>query len=125
MFNQAKHPINLTIRFLLEIAVLATVATWGFTNFEGFYSYFIGIGAPISMSAMWGIFAVPNDPSRSGKTVVKTKGTVRLFLESIFFITGSYALYSIGYTSLFYSFSIIAILHYTFSLDRINWLLKQ
>ncbi len=125
MFNQGTHPVNLAVRFMLEIAVLLAVGVWGFSNFNSLYAYIIGIGAPIFFAIVWGVFAVPNDPSRSGKTVIKTLGSIRLILELNYFIAGSYALYSLNYIYLFYAFSIITVLHYLLSIDRIKWLLNN
>ena len=98
---------------------------WGFASFNGFYSYAIGLGSPLISATLWGVFAVPNDPSRSGKTVIKTSGRMRLLLELSFFILGASALYSLNYTNLFYAFSIISLLHYLMSMDRIKWLIAH
>ena len=36
---------------------------------------------PLGAVALWGVFATPDDPSRSGNTVVRTPGLMRLLLE--------------------------------------------
>lgn len=125
MFNQGSHPLNLTVRFILEITVLIAVGVWAFSKSNGLDAYMYGICAPILMATVWGVFAVPNDPSRSGKTVIKTLGVVRLILEIIFFSIGSYGLYNLHYINLSYAFSGITIFHYLFSKDRIKWLLNH
>jgi uncharacterized protein DUF2568 len=125
LLNHSKHPVNLAFRFILELTTLATVAIWGFFAYDGLYAYGIGLGAPILMATVWGVFAVPNDPSRSGKTVIKTPGILRMLLEVLFFLIGSYTLYSLNYLFLFYGFSISVFLHYLLSLDRIKWLLYR
>ena len=116
----SNNPINLAVRFILELTVLIVIGIWGATNFNGFYSYAIGLGTPIILATLWGVFAVPNDPSRSGKTVIKTPGSIRLIFELLFFTAGAYALYSLNYINLFYAFSLITILHYLVSIDRIR-----
>lgn len=85
----------------------------------------MGIGTPILMASLWGIFAVPDDPSRSGKTLIKTPGMLRLILEILFFLFGAFTLYSLDYTYLFYMYSAAVVLHHLLSIDRIKWLLNQ
>lgn len=125
MFKQGSHPINLAVRFILEMTALIMVGIWGFSIYNGLQSYILGIGLPVLMATVWGVFAVPNDPSRSGKTVVETKGVIRLLLEFSFFILGSYVLYDLNYSNIFFGYSITVIIHYLLSIDRIKWLLNQ
>ena len=60
------HPINLAIRFLLEITALITMGFWGWRQSEGWFRYILALIIPILAAVVWGTFAVPNDPSRSG-----------------------------------------------------------
>jgi hypothetical protein len=121
----SSNPINLIVRFLLEVITLVVVSYWGFYTYNGFIAYLIGIGTPIAMATIWGVFAVANDPSRSGKTVVNTPGIVRLLIELVYFGIATYAFYATGYILYGYIFTTIVIIHYFFSYDRIKWLLKQ
>lgn len=107
------------------MTALIMVGIWGFSIYNGLQSYILGIGLPVLMATVWGVFAVPNDPSRSGKTVVETKGVIRLLLEFSFFILGSYVLYDLNYSNIFFGYSITVIIHYLLSIDRIKWLLNQ
>ena len=50
--------------------------------------WILAVIAPLAAISTWGIFATPNDPSRSGKAVVPTPGPVRLLLELGLFIGG-------------------------------------
>ncbi len=54
------HPINLMIRFLLELIALGSVGYWGWKNYDGALQYILGIGLPIFMTIIWGTFAVPD-----------------------------------------------------------------
>lgn len=123
MLSRGTHPLNLGLRFILEMANLTALGYWGFNTFENHFSFIIGIGLPVLFAAIWGIFAVPNDPSRSGKTVIKTTGMIRLILELVFFSAGAITLFNLGFNLLFLAFSLIVIFHYLFSVDRIKWLL--
>ena len=119
------HPINLGLRFILEMTMLFAITFWGWTQYEGWLKYLLTIGLPVLSATVWGIFAVPNDPSRSGKTVVVTPGWIRLVLELIFFILGFWALNNIGYRLMAFIYLSFVILHYSFSISRLRWLIKQ
>jgi hypothetical protein len=120
-----KHPINLGLRFILEMTAIFAVAYWGWSQHEGWLKFVFSIGLPILLVLVWGIFAVPNDPSRSGKTVVKTPGWLRLVLEFVIFGLGARAFYDSGFqlTALF--FLGFACLHYLLWIERIKWLLRH
>jgi hypothetical protein len=51
---------NLALRFLVELAVLAALASWGF-GLHGPVSVRVvaGVGAPLSAAVVWGLFASP------------------------------------------------------------------
>jgi len=61
------HPLNLALRFLLEMGALVVFAVWGWNNFPGLWSILAAIGLPVFFATLWGVFAVKGDPSRSGK----------------------------------------------------------
>lgn len=119
------HPINLTLRFLLELAALACIGLWGWKQFDGPIHYLIAIGTPVIAAILWGTFAVPNDPSRSGKAPVPVPGILRLLIELIFFGLAVWALFAIGYIKLGWTFGILVLVHYLVSYDRIRWLISK
>ncbi len=119
------HPINLVIRFLLELLTLITIGVWGWRQSDAWLRFVLALGLPIIMAAVWGIFTVPNDPSRSGASPVVTNGYIRLFIEFAFFSLGTWALYNIGYIKYSIVFAVVVIIHYAVSYDRILWLIKQ
>lgn len=92
MFKLGGHPLNLGLRFILEMTALFSLALWGWTQHEGWLRYLLAVGLPILFALIWGVFAVPNDPSRSGKTVVVTSGWIRLIIELTLFGSGVWAL---------------------------------
>lgn len=121
----SSHPLNLMFRFFLEVAALIVSGIWAWHLSDTVFSYLLAVAVPIFMAIVWGVFAVPNDPSRSGKTIVKTPGLVRLILELAFFGFSSWAMLSLGWELASWTFATGVLLHYLLSFDRIQWLLKQ
>jgi hypothetical protein len=119
------HPLNLALRFLLEIAALVAIGYWGFDQYNGIWRFLLGIGGPVIAAALWGVFAVPNDPSRSGKAPVPVPGVPRLALELSLFGFATWALYAAGSQVLALVLAGLTIVHHATSYDRIAWLIRQ
>ena len=119
------NPVNLAIRFLLELGGLAAFAAIGWAQGAGMFRYLFAIGFPLAASVLWGTFAVPDDPSRSGTAVVAIPGFARLTLELIFFAAGTWAIFALGATALAWAYGVIVLAHYAVSYDRIRWLVRQ
>jgi len=97
---------------------------WGWNLGEGVLRFVLAFGIPVIAATIWVTFAVPNDPSRSGKAPVSVPGILRLALELIFFSFAIWALYSAGATTPSWIFSIVILVHYALSYDRLYWLIK-
>lgn len=121
----AKHPLNLALRFILEMAGLTVFGIWGWSWGEGWWRILPAVIVPLLFATFWGVFAVNEDPSRSGKTVIPTKGVVRLFLEFTFFGLAALALFDMNLKSTGIVFALVVLFHYAASYDRIIWLLKH
>lgn len=119
------HPLNLAARFLLELAALAAMGYWGWTQHEGIWRWVFAIGFPLVAAILWGTFAVPNDPSRSGNAPVPTPGMIRLILELSFFALATILLIASQRLSAGVIFAVLTIAHYAISYDRILWLLRN
>lgn len=119
------NQINLFIRFLLEICLLTLLFLWGLELSNQWYRYLFATSFVLIIASIWGIFAVKNDPSRSGNTVIETPGYIRLILELVIFAFGIFILYDLEFTSLSIFFLLIVITHYLISYKRIIWLLKN
>lgn len=117
--------INLAFRFLLELAALVSAGIWGWQQSDGSLRYVLAGGIPVVLAAVWGTFAVPNDPSRSGKAPVATPGIIRLLLELGIFAFAVWALFNTGYSQLSLIFGTGVVIHYALSYDRIIWLLTK
>ncbi len=119
------HPINLAVRFLLELAGLAALGYWGWRQGSGLTGYALTVALPLIAAALWGVFNVPGDPSRSGNAPVAVPGAVRLVLELTFFAAAVIALYYAGAVRTSWILGIVAVTHYALSYDRILWLLER
>ena len=116
----SSHPLNLALRFLLELAALAAYACWGWAAHEGAWRYLLGIGLPLLAAVLWGTFRVPNDP---GKAPVPIPGPAWLLLEAIFFAAAVGLLAAVS-TWPAIVFGVLVALHYAASYDRVAWLLR-
>ena len=120
----AYHPLNLALRFLLELAALAAMASYGWQLTDnGPLRLLAALSIPLIAAAAWGVFAVPGDRSRSGNAPVPIAGFVRLFLELAFFGFAAWSLYASGALAMGSVFAALVILHYAVSYERIRWLL--
>ena len=117
-----KHPFNLALRFILELIVIFSAGTWAWKSSS---SILFTVLSPVIIAAVWGIFNVKEDPSRSGKTVVEVQGIVRLLIEFLVFSSGTWFLYQSNYQLHAWLFLGVVVLHYILSFDRIKWLLKK
>jgi hypothetical protein len=105
----ANHPLNLALRFFLELAGLFSLGSWGWSQHSGFARWVWAIGAPLLAAALWGIFRVPNDP---GKAPVPVPGWVRLLLEAAYFTAAVLAFYASGRVTISIIFATMIIAHY-------------
>lgn len=119
------HPINLALRFVLEIIMFVAMAIWGWQQGDGFLRFVFALGVPLVAAVLWGTFAVPGDPSRSGKSPVRTPGIIRLLLELALFGFATWAIYDMGYVTVSVVYGALVLIHYGLSYDRILWLVKQ
>jgi hypothetical protein len=118
------HPLNLTLRFLLELTILFAYGNWGWNQGSDWRRYALAIILPFVAAAVWGIFAVPDDPSRSGKAPLPVPGIVRLLLELGIFVLAVWAMLNSGLFWTGLIFALLALIHYLLSYDRIIWLLR-
>ena len=119
------HPINLAIRFLLEVTGLVALAWVGWQYGKGSYRYVLAIGFPLIAAVLWGVFAVPDDPSRSGDAVVAIPGILRLILELAFFAAAAWSIIAVGTATMGWVYAVAVIVHYIVSVDRVLWLIQQ
>jgi hypothetical protein len=121
----SSNPLNLAVRFLLEIFSIAIMGIWGWKQGDTWERYVLAIGLPVFATAIWGTFAVANDPSRSGNAPVPVSGIVRLIIEFLFFGFAIWALCNMESYHLSLLLALVVIIHYIISYDRIYWLLTK
>ena len=119
------HPVNLAIRFLLEIIGLAALAWLGWQLGKRAYGYLFAIGFPLLAAGLWGLFAVPDDRSRSGEAVVVIPGILRFLLELGFFAVATWSFFSVGAGKVAWAYAAVVLAHYVASYDRVLWLVQQ
>lgn len=115
------HPVNLTVRFLLEILMLVILGYWGWHLGSGWLSYVLVVVFPLFAAVLWGVFRIPNDPKSAP---VAIPGVARLLLELILFGLAAWALRSMGYLNESIALAVVVIIHYAVSWDR-TWVMLQ
>ena len=118
----SNNPINLGVRFLLELSILASLGYWGWTEHSGMWRFLWGVGLPLAAAVLWGTFRVPNDP---GPAPVQVPGLVRLLLELGLFAAAVAFLFAAGRPTIGVVMGVLVVLHYAVSYDRVFWLLRQ
>jgi len=124
-YTVGSNPINLAVRFILEMTGLVALGWWGWNQGEGVLRFMLALGIPFLAAVIWGTFAVPDDPSRSGEARVSIPGIVRLVLELAFFVAATLSLFAVGVTTLGWIYGIAVLIHYVVSYDRVMWLVRQ
>ena len=123
--DMGSHPANLAVRFLLELSAYFVLGMWGWHRREDGFRVLIAVAIPLVAAAVWGTFAVPNDPSRGAWAPVPIPGLLRLALELGFFGLAALALNDLGFHKLTALFAAVVAIHYLISYDRIRWLVAQ
>jgi hypothetical protein len=92
----------LTVRFLMELGLLAAVSLWGFSTGAGAWSSVLGFGAPLLVAVIWGLFVAP-------KAKWPLPVAARVALELVLFGAGALALAALGSVVLAMSFAVVAV----------------
>jgi hypothetical protein len=119
------NPANLVLRFVLELAALGAVGWWGWRLGSGATRFVLAAAFPVVLAVLWGVLAVPGDPSRSGSAVFPVPGLLRLIFELAFFALAVWALHAVGRDWLAILLGAAVLVHYALSYDRIGWLLAR
>jgi hypothetical protein len=80
---------NLVPRFLLELSALAATAYWGFSTASGFTQWVLGLGAPLLVAVVWGLFVSP-------KAKVELPRRAQFAIELLVFAAAAVALVAAG-----------------------------
>lgn len=97
--------LNLGVRFLLELCVLASLGYWGFTLDKGMlFKWVVGIGAPLIAAIIWGTFIAPKSPYLLDEPM-------RLVVEILIFASAFLALYSSGHHGLAWALAVVVVIN--------------
>lgn len=121
----SKNPLNLALRFLLELSAIVVYGVWGYSLSERGTRFIPALLFPVLFALLWGVFAVRGDPSRSGKTIVQTPGIIRFLMELVLLGAATWMFFDLGRDRLGWIMGAVILLHYILSYDRIAWLVKQ
>ena len=97
---------------------------WGWSRTDPPWRYGLMLGVPALAAGVWGTFAVPNDPSRSGRAPVPVSGAARLRIELAFFGFACWALYDADAKVSSLTLGAVVVVHYALSNERVRWLLS-
>jgi hypothetical protein len=120
----SQNPINLIVRFLIEIAALVGLFRLGLDLGSGALGFAIAAGLVLAGAVAWGTFTVPGDRSRSGEAPVPVNGRIRLFVEAVVLGGAAIAWFVTGPQSIAVVYSSVALAHYLLSWDRLVWLIR-
>ncbi len=116
---------NLALRFGLELAALVGLAMAAWESSSGWIRWATVVVVPVTAAAVWGVFNVVGDPSRSGEAPVEVRGPVRLGMELVVLGAGAGGFYLVERPYIAIGFGALIILHYVVSVRRVHWLLDR
>lgn len=97
--------LNLAVRFLLELCMLAAVGYWGFKMNSGWLlKILFGIGLPVLIAVLWGMFISP-------KATYALGSASHLTLELILLASGAAALFASGKPGLGWAYAVVMIVN--------------
>ncbi|MGW5385925.1 YrdB family protein [Nocardia sp. NPDC003963] len=119
------NPVLLGLRFLLELVALASAGTLGWRMTDGPGRWLLVVLLPVIAATLWGVFAVPDDPSRSGEAPVAVPGVIRLLIEFAVLFGGAAALWWAGLPRLALLSAAVLVAYHLLAYDRVRWLLRH
>lgn len=119
----SQNPLNLAIRFLLEMAGMVGLFRLGLWLADGVVAAVLALALSLGAATAWASFNVPGDRSRSGSVPVVVPGWVRLGVELALLGGGAVGWHLSGPTGFAWAYSTVLFFHYVASWDRVGWLL--
>ena len=116
---------NLTLRLGLELGALAGLGWAAWTLTSGPIRWAAVTLVPITAAAVWGVFNVLNDPSRSGAAPIEVNGWTRLAIEFLILGAGAAAFALAGRREIGIGLVVLVACHYAASTSRIEWLVQS
>lgn len=101
--------VNLTLAFLLELAMLGAFAYWGFSLPDSLLRWLLGLGVPVVVIFIWARYLAPNSKSR-------LRGVWLIATKLVLFGVATVALVSTGQGLLAALFALLAIINLVLSI---------
>lgn len=79
--------LNIALSFVLEIAMLAAYAYWGYHAVTGPLRWLLAIAAPLLAAVVWGLLLAPKARRRVGSTAGIALSTVLFLLAALALFT--------------------------------------
>lgn len=117
----SNNPINLVVRFGLELIAYISLGYWGWSQHNGLAQFVWAIGLPLGAAILWGTLRAPG---HTGPTPILVPGWLRLCVEVLVFGGGVWALIACGQKSWGTAYLIVLVLHYLLSFDYVLRLLQ-
>ena len=96
---------NLALSFFLELCMVVAYGYWGFITGNSLVTQLLlGVGVPLAVIVVWGIFMAPSSSRR-------LKKVPHWILEIILFVTSMVALYSAGRPTLTLAFAALYLIN--------------
>ncbi|GLZ79849.1 hypothetical protein Afil01_46560 [Actinorhabdospora filicis] len=118
-------PLMLALRLCLELIAVASFGVLGWRVTGTPWRYLLVAALPVLAMTLWGVFAVPGDPSRKGDAPVPVPGAVRILVEAVVLWGGAGALWLAGLPWLALASGVVLAVYYVLARDRIGWLLRR
>lgn len=112
----------LAVRFLLELVAITSFGVFGWRAFDSPWRYLLVGVLPVAAAVLWGTFAVPDDPSRSGAAPVPVPGPVRLGVEFAVLFGGAAALWAAALPRWALISAAVVVAYQLLAYDRVLWL---
>jgi hypothetical protein len=114
------------VRFAMELVAFGGLFWWGWTTGDGGITGAL-LGAIFFLVAaiLWGVLAVPNDPSRNPNPPIGVPGWLRLMIELGIFGVAAYGIWVSGSRALAETLITAVVITYVLTYDRARWLLSQ
>ncbi|MEJ7839312.1 MAG: YrdB family protein [Thermomicrobiales bacterium] len=118
--------ILLAVRFVMEVVAWSGLFWWGWSIADGGISGIVLGTLFFGLSIfVWGMFAVPDDPSRNSDPPIGIPGWLRLIIELTTFGLAAYGIWVSGARWLSEALLTFVGITYLLTYDRAIWLLQQ
>lgn len=116
------HPLNLGLRFILEVFGFYALGAYGLAAFDAPWHVVAAIAFPFTAAIIWGVFRVPND---GGEPKVKVHGRLRILIEFLFFSLAIAAFFGRDEYGIAGIYLLVVLMHYIYSHQRLRTLWKN